>query len=621
MAKADYAKDEGQKSMRDKDLHRRSAGTRFVGRLGSHHFAHLRATAEGIAVLDSARRYLGIEHGHEAITAHRQTADQVRAIARRRGDPAWRLIGMQIRTSDVGTRPSLDDFIAERDLDGWSEAEQQEFFEATYPLDRRAERRQRLRARQLELLRQVEISDAEQPLPGHRVDGWFDERTAAKLISAGWINLGQLAQAVAVGGRWFTPLPGIGKGKAQRIAHHLHTLIPAAAPPIQRLFALPSPALANHQLASLQADRTPADAAQQTLQLLPDSPAGDAGSMLSASTDLQAVQSWIQTHAGSAATVKAYWREARIFMLWLQRERGDIRFHQLKVEDCLAFRAFTENIPPAWISRARAKPGQPGWAPFRGPLAEASRHHLLNSVGALFAYLTLAHYLPQNPWPLIKTRAAMKRSAVNTIDTRAITLHAQAEILRFIDGRPHSPAGARMRFLVRFLTGVGLRASELLSARLADLHTVKGGVVLQVVGKGGQARAATVPPAALDALNDYLHVRGLGDLHAAPEQAPLLASAIDPMEPIGYQALYLTVRTWLGNAIRASALNEQERRAIQGVSSHWLRHTFATRAVEREVPLDVVQAQLGHANLNTTMNTYAKAPLQRRIDAISKAFG
>ena len=40
----------------------------FVRRLGRHHFAHLRAFSEGLDVQASAKRYLGIEHGHEAKT-------------------------------------------------------------------------------------------------------------------------------------------------------------------------------------------------------------------------------------------------------------------------------------------------------------------------------------------------------------------------------------------------------------------------------------------------------------------------------------------------------------------------------------------------------------------------
>lgn len=591
---------------------------RFIHRLGPHHFAHLRAVAEGIDLNESAQRYLGIEHGNEAITAHRQTVDQIRALARRRGNSAWRLIGVQIRVQDTNMRPSLEDFIAERDLDGWSESEQLELYGAAFPTEMKTERRDRLRRRQLELLRVLETSNAEQPKTQDMVSGWFDDRTATKLIGAGLVNLGEMAQAIAAGGCWYRDLPGVGKSKAQRIAAHLHTLIPAATPPLRRHFALPSLALVDRPL---ELEWLPRDSFQESLQTpAKDPPLSGSGSMLNASNDLQAMRTWIQTHAGSAATVKSFWREARVFMLWLQREREGITFADVKVEDCLAFRTFTENIPAHWISRERASPGQPGWAPFRGQLSQSSRHHLLNIVGALFAYLKLADYIVQNPWPLIKTRTSMKKTAVNSVDTRAFSEDAQTEIQRFIDAQPPSPSRARMRFIVGFLSGVGLRASELLAAKLGDLRYVSGGYVLQVMGKGGTPRVVAIPPSALVALEDYLEARGIGSLQETPVKAPLLASAKDPMESIGYQALYLTVRTWLKKAINASPLPSAERQSLTGASAHWLRHTFATRAIERDVTMEVVQAQLGHANISTTMNIYAKAPLERQIQTISAAF-
>jgi integrase len=295
-------------------------------------------------------------------------------------------------------------------------------------------------------------------------------------------------------------------------------------------------------------------------------------------------------------------------------------FRDVRVEDCLAFRAFIEHIPQAWISRERAKPGQLGWAPFRGQLSQASQHHLLNIVGAVFSYLKLANHIPNNPWPLIKTRTAMKKTALNSVDTRALSESAQNEIERFIEAQPPSPARERMIFLVRFMAGVGLRSSEILAARLGDLRFASGGYVLQVVGKGNKPRVAAIPPVAMNALVDYLTARGLPAIEQAPADAPVLASLKDPMEPIGYQALYLTVRTWLRKAVSASTLTPMERQSLAGASSHWLRHTFATRAIERAVPMEVVQAQLGHANLSTTMNIYAKAPLDRQVRAISAAF-
>ena len=40
------------------------------------------------------------------------------------------------------------------------------------------------------------------------------------------------------------------------------------------------------------------------------------------------------------------------------------------------------------------------------------------------------------------------------------------------------------------------------------------------------------------------------------------------------------------------------------VNTHMLRHTFATRCIEAGVDLPVLQRLMGHANIETTINTY-----------------
>ena len=115
-------------------------------------------------------------------------------------------------------------------------------------------------------------------------------------------------------------------------------------------------------------------------------------------------------------------------------------------------------------------------------------------------------------------------------------------------------------------------------------------------------------------------MRGLGSIQAAPPEAPLLASTVDPMAPIGYQALYEHVKGWLTKAVRASSLPANERDRLAGATTHWLRHTFGTRAIAREVPLDVIQAQMGHASIQTTTAIYGRAPIKRRVDELGKAF-
>jgi integrase len=72
--------------------------------------------------------------------------------------------------------------------------------------------------------------------------------------------------------------------------------------------------------------------------------------------------------------------------------------------------------------------------------------------------------------------------------------------------------------------------------------------------------------------------------------------------------------------MRQSALPYAESANIAKASTHWLRHTFGTRAIARGVPLDVIQAQMGHASIQTTTAIYGRAPLKRRSNEMEKAF-
>ena len=137
-----------------------ATSVQYVRRLGNHHFAHLRAVAEGLDLQDSAKRYLGIEHGHQARSAHLQTVESIRAIARRAGEGGWRLIGLAIQIDFDANQPTLEEFIEQRDLDGWSQAEVAAMYQETYPVDRRAKKRALLRQRQLDLIKRQAPSPA-----------------------------------------------------------------------------------------------------------------------------------------------------------------------------------------------------------------------------------------------------------------------------------------------------------------------------------------------------------------------------------------------------------------------------------------------------------------------------
>ena len=607
-----------------------STSIQFVHRIGINHFAHLRAAAESLDLGESAQRYLGIEHGHQVLTAHKQAVEAVRAIARRRGESAWRLIGLVIAApvgADAAALPSLEDFIAERDLDGWSESEVAEMYAEAYPQDGKTERRARLRVRQLDLLRRLEAVAAERPVPSDLVTGWFDDVTAGRLLGAGIDTLGQLHERIHLGGRWFSTMPGVGDLKAARIADFLDRLLPDLPRPDRVFFPLDGRFDGAFDGVGAGADGAGygvvASAVGGVLGPVSvvDLPvAVPAGALVSAGSDLEVVEAWIAARAGSLATAKSYRREAQRLLLWLRHERAGKSFFQMDVDDCTRFQQFLADVPLHWISRARCAPGAPGWAPFRGQLSVMSRKQALLIVGALFSWLQAVRYLAVNPWVLVNTKIGDVPGR-KVLESKAFSESAMQELLDFLDAQAPCPSSHRMRFVLRFVEAVGLRSAELLGAKLADLQLEPEGWVLNVHGKGAKNRVANVPAQAYEALQSYLAQRGLGSVQVAPPGAPLVASVLDPVAGVGYQALYESVRTWVSKFVAASNLPTGERLKLAKASMHWLRHTFGTRSIARGVPLDVIQAQMGHASIDTTTSIYGRAPLKRRSDEMEKAFG
>ena len=596
---------------------------RFVYRLGAHHFAHVRALAEGLDVVSSAQRYLGIEHGNQAKAASRQTVDALRAIANRRNEPAWRLIGLTIHAPSYSSQPSLQAFIEERDLDDWSEVEVSAMYAEIYPLDPKVNKRIRLREKLLDLLLRLEKRVAEQPHPDDNVAGWLDELMAKKLIDAGILTLGALRQAINVGGRWYRALPGVGAAKAARLEAYLRQLLAFDNSNATPAFTLPWPVTRHALTHAVTLDAStgavwPALPYSAGTELQSESPRATA-SLLAANTDAEAVQAWISARASSSATAKCYRREATRLLLWLQHACAGATLTEMRIEDCNAYMAFLQNIPTSWISRRSAAPGQTGWAPFRGQLSHDSQQQSIVIVASLFTWLQSAQYLQGNPWVLVNKQAGDDKQK-NVLDTKALSENASSAILQFIDQQAPSPARARIRFIVVFLSSVGLRSSELLNAKLEQIQLEPEGWLLQVHGKGAKNRIVHLPGQAMTALHDYLTSRGIDALVTAQPDLPLLANLKEPAQHVGYQALYEHVSGWLGKAVLLSALPASEKSKLLGASTHWLRHTFGTRAVALDVPLDVIQAQLGHASIQTTMDIYGKAPIKRRAEALSAAF-
>lgn len=617
-------------------------------KLGAHHLAYLRAVAEGVPQRAAAARYLGHDLHDGAVAlrrAHNAVVDQVRTLARRQGDRRWRLVGLVVTAREAEqTAPPIDQWAESLGLDGFGQADLLALYSEAFPPDRKAQRDGRLRRQQLDLLQTLANGVTEPALPHHRLDAWFPAHLCRSLMDNGLLLVSDLQTLVRTGGRWWKSIPRIGVGKADRLSQHLELLLPGSTPALRHAplarrgqhlasaIALgPAAAADSQQQQRLSLDRVAAphsstglvsDATADTTQR-----AGSLGFVLApehlATRDLQAdtlaVRAWIRARAGSDATAKAYRRELGRFLLFL--DQRSLSLSRCNADDCLAYMVLLQNVPPEWSAKRTAPLGHADWSPFAGPLSHRSQRQAIVVVASCFGWLVAARYLPGNPWVLVNRRSGDDRQ-INELASRAIPPAHWAVILARLEVLAGAePAAERMVFLLQFLEATGLRAAELLGARLGDLQRLDGQLLLQVHGKGSKNRVIPVAAQAQRALQRYLVHRGLApDAIDNLAEAPLLCSLVDGGQALAYRTLYGSMKTWLNKAIDGSDLSWADKVAAARASPHWLRHTCGTRALERGVPLDVVGQLLGHADPRTTAR-YTRAHLRRVSDELEKAFG
>lgn len=168
---------------------------------------------------------------------------------------------------------------------------------------------------------------------------------------------------------------------------------------------------------------------------------------------------------------------------------------------------------------------------------------------------------------------------------------------------PSTVLGLRDKAMLELLYGTGLRVSELINLRVADIERNAG--YLRCLGKGNKERLVPIGRPALAALEMYLR-----------EGRPKLMRAGGPLPPW----LFLSRS---GRKLTRVAFWKTLRRygRMAGIRSkfspHTLRHSFATHMLERGADLRSVQMMLGHADISTTQ-IYTHV-VQARLRHIYKA--
>ncbi len=158
------------------------------------------------------------------------------------------------------------------------------------------------------------------------------------------------------------------------------------------------------------------------------------------------------------------------------------------------------------------------------------------------------------------------------------------EIIAVMRQTPGDRHGARLRALIVVLWRGGLRVQEALALGERDLDPRRGSLLVRS-GKGGRRREIGMDTWGWEQLRPWI------DARVGLPVGPLFCVIDGPTRG----------RSWSSAGVRVELRRLAGQAGVRRrFAPHQLRHAHAVELAREGVPLNVIQRQLGHANLGTT---------------------
>jgi integrase/recombinase XerD len=215
-------------------------------------------------------------------------------------------------------------------------------------------------------------------------------------------------------------------------------------------------------------------------------------------------------------------------------------------------------------------------------LAPRSVGRAVATIRGFYRFLVLDRHLDRSPAEDLRPPRAWPALPVSLTPDQVEALIEQPDV--------STPLGLRDRAMIEVLYATGMRVSELLGIRSADLHLEAH--YLTCIGKGSKERIVPIGEQASAWLRRYQR-----------DARPAFVAGGERRATRSSPFVFVNAR---GRALSRvgfwKILKAYGRRAglPETISPHVVRHSFATHLLERGADLRAIQMMLGHADLSTT---------------------
>ena len=209
--------------------------------------------------------------------------------------------------------------------------------------------------------------------------------------------------------------------------------------------------------------------------------------------------------------------------------------------------------------------------------APRSVARVVASVRTFYRYLVVHHGLEASPAASVRAPRAVRTLPKFLSNDEVEALLTAPDVTQ--------ARGLRDRAMIELLYATGLRVSELVALRPADVNLEDG--LLKTTGKGRKERLVPIGDEA----------RAWVVRYAREARPPLLRGRTSPHLFVNARGGTGLTRVGFWKILRAYATPLGLARRL---SPHVLRHSFATHLLDHGADLRAIQVMLGHADLSTT---------------------
>jgi integrase/recombinase XerD len=287
---------------------------------------------------------------------------------------------------------------------------------------------------------------------------------------------------------------------------------------------------------------------------------------------------------------------AKAFQQWLLEEGrlqktiesyvGDIKGFQ----QYLAEKAVNESKPLSRFSFVRYKQYL-----LDNEFAVSTINKKINSLKVYNDFLQIKGFIDGNYIRLKKDRVQIAAGSEHTVT--ALSEEQIERLLFYLED--HTKVIIRNKLIAYLLLYTGVRVTELVNIKLADIDTLTNS--LTVRGKGGKVREISLRQDVLQLIKQYQQGERMQSRFNESEYL-LVSQRSKKMHRDA-------VRDWL--AIVSKELGMK-------LHPHLFRHTFCTRLIKKGIDLTTVSKLAGHSTVNMTARFYIQTTREEKQNAVEK---